>query len=552
MRELIRSIRDRLLGTDDTVGLERARLVTEAYREHEGAPAPLRRAHAFAHVLRSMTLDLRTNPVFAGNTSSRPRAWMLIPEHGFGVDAQIALENEGVAQILDEKIPLDIVNYWKHVSVGGTAGIGHLAVDLGRVVHEGLAARIDEAQRHERTGTPESREYRHAMTIALHAVIDWAHRYAAQADSAAAEEPDPLVRGCLSRIARACRHVPEYPARDLFEALQAMVLVHLAVAIEGHGLSVSIGHPDRVLEPFIDERFSADSATELVAAFMLKLTAHSFQGRGSKTQAITIGGADAHGHDRCNALTACFLDACALVRVGDPHVFLRWHPGMSPDIRERALGLLTAGAGMPLLVNDEPTVQGLCNAGITRADAWDYCIIGCNELGIPGRSASSAAPTGGTLQHLSVLNEMLLQHPAPDRIEGMGQLLALYEQHVFSRCLRMRKQRRQGTLRAARCVPTPFTSALMHECIARGQDLLTGMRYTIPCVYERGLTNAVNAFAAIEQLVFTRGSTSLSELVQGMCDNWADGRLLRMVRGAPKWGNDDPRADKWCGELLAA
>jgi pyruvate-formate lyase len=74
LRRLIRQTRDDLLSTQDTVCLQRARLVTEAYRRHEADPVPLKCARAFAHVLRHMDLDLSSNPVFAGNTSSRPRA----------------------------------------------------------------------------------------------------------------------------------------------------------------------------------------------------------------------------------------------------------------------------------------------------------------------------------------------------------------------------------------------------------------------------------------------------------------------------------------------
>ena len=96
MRALVEQARERLLSAKDTVCLQRARLVTEAYRRHENDPPPLRRARAFAYVLAHMDLDIDSNPVFAGNTSSRPRGWMLIPEHGFGVDRQIALENDGL------------------------------------------------------------------------------------------------------------------------------------------------------------------------------------------------------------------------------------------------------------------------------------------------------------------------------------------------------------------------------------------------------------------------------------------------------------------------
>mgnify|MGYP000479429461 CR=1 FL=1 len=55
---------------------------------------------------------------------------------------------------------------------------------------------------------------------------------------------------------------------------------HLALAIEGHGMSISIGLPDRVLAPFVNADrvgadFDAEGATDLVAAFMLKVAANS-------------------------------------------------------------------------------------------------------------------------------------------------------------------------------------------------------------------------------------------------------------------------------------
>lgn len=325
MKALIQRIRNELMSTEDTVCLQRAYLVTEAYKQYENDPPALKRAKAFAHVLRNMDLDVESNPIFAGNTSSRPRAWMLIPEHGMTNDTQVIIENEGLAGILDGQIPDDLQEFWADRSFGGSSGIGHLAVDMNRVVHEGLESMIAEAQRHIEDGESDEQIYRQAMSIALQAVIDWALRYAGAAESAARLEQDPELREAHLRVAQACKHVPAKPARNLFEALQAMTLVHLAVAIEGHGMSISIGLPDRVLAPFIDDTFDAEFATNLLSAFMLKITANSYLGRGSKTQAITVGGVDHNGVDQCNLLTSCFLEACNRIRVGDPHLFLRWH-----------------------------------------------------------------------------------------------------------------------------------------------------------------------------------------------------------------------------------
>jgi len=551
VKALLQRIRDELMSTEDTVCLQRARLVTEAYQQYEHAPVPLKRAKAFAHVLRQMDLDVQSNPIFAGNTSSRPRAWMLVPEHGFCAAPQVLIENEGLDGLLEGRIPTDLRGFWARRSFGGPCGIGHLAVDMQRVVHEGLESMIAETHRYGEDADPSRQAYRRAMSIALQAVIDWARRYADAAEAAARSEQDPVVRAAHRRVAQACRHVPARPARDLFEGLQAVALVHLAICIEGHGMSVSIGLPDRVLAPFIDDAFDAEFATGLLSAFILKIASNSLFGRGSKTQAITIGGADHRGEDRCNALTLCFLDACDRVRVGDPHLFLRWHERMDPRVKRRAVEMLASGASMPLLINDTPTAQGFINAGVAQQDAWDYCVIGCNELGIPGRSMESATSLNGTIQHLELLNRALLDHPDPDAIEDMAQLLACLEETMTRRAFQMRQQGEQHRKRMAECVPTPFTSALMRGCIRRGRDLLAGMDYRLPGIYERGLTNTANALAAIQQVVFDDHSLSLTGLLEAMQRNFKDASVRKRLLAAPKWGNDDDRADRWALESVA-
>ena len=551
MTDLIGAIRECLRSAPDTVCLQRARLVTEAYRQHERDPVPLKRARAFAHVLQHMDLDLTSNPVFAGNTSARPRAWMLIPEHGLGSDAQVDLENEDVADLLEGRIPPELSAFWATRSFGGSCGIGHLAVDLERVVHEGLEALIAEAEALGDDRDPERRTYRQAMVVALRAVVAWAHRYADAAEVAARSAPDAQVAAAHRRVAEACRHVPGRPARNLFEGLQAIALVHLAIALEGHGMSVSIGLPDRVLACFTGEGFDAAEATDLVAAFLLKIAANSVFGRASKTQAMTVGGADHTGRDRSNALTLCFLEACDRVRIGDPHLFLRWHPALDRAVKQRAVQMLAAGVSMPLLVNDIPTAQGLLEAGVAAEDAWDYCVIGCNELGIPGRSAESATATAGTIQHLELLNRTLLEHPDPNRVRGMPELLGCLEATMRRCALETRQAGEQHRRRMAESVPTPFTSALMRGCIARGRDLLVGMDYHLPGVYERGLTNAANGLAAIEEVVFAERHLTLGALVAAMRSDFADGAVRQLLRAAPKWGNDDDRADRWARELVA-
>lgn len=542
-------IRANLLTTNDTVCLQRLRLYTEAWNRYETDPVPLRRAKCFAYVLRHMTLDVRSNPFFAGNTSSRPRAWMLLELH-FGGESQVVVERPSLAHFLEGKIPRDLGAYWagKEFAPGGCDG--HLAVDHEWVVREGLEGVAATVKRHLHEGDEERQVYRQAMVVALQGVIDWAGRYAAAAAAAAAVEPDPVLRAAHERVAAACRRVPAKPAGTVFEALQSIVLCHLASVIEGHTVSVSVGLPDRALAHLVGPDFDPGETTASVVAFMLKLTANSVHASATKTQALTVGGADRHRRDQSNPLTRCFLEAANIARVGDPPLFLRWHDGLAPEIKQRALELLAAGVSMPLLVHDDPTVQGFIGAGVAPEDAWRYCVIGCNELGIPGLAHATALSSHGLVQYLALLNDTLLKHPDPDALAAPTDLLAALEQT-------MRKRLRESYLRGekhkdwvAAHRPTPFTSALMRGCAESGRDLSVGMKYQYPCLYERGLTNAANALAACEQLVYRQKRTTLSELVDALRADLPDEILRRRLLAAPKWGNDDPEADKWAVELV--
>ncbi len=537
---MLQSIQDRLFSAPDTVCLERAELVTKAYARFEALPVPVRRARAFEHVLANMTLDLQSNPIFAGNTSTAPRAWMLVPEFGLGVDPQIALEHQELDGFLDGKVPGDIRAFWEDKQFGGRAGIGHMSLDFHTVVNRGLGDVLSRIQASRHTGTHRERVFRGAMARSCRAVIAWAHRYAEAAEERAAVEADADRATCLRRVALACRRVPEHPARTYFEGLQAIALVHLASVLEGQGLSVSIGLPDRALARFASEvEGSLGESVALTRAFLLKVAANSFQGRGSKTQAITVGGATGD-RDACNAVTRAFLDAFDATPVADPHLFVRWHRRLDPAVWKQALGMLSRGRSMPLLVNDHAVVPGLLDAGVAPEDAWDYCIVGCNELGIPGRCVQSGFSLGMGFDDLALVDRAVAHVPAD--AASVEAVLDGYEALVEERTVQGLQARRQKIREYVSRRPFPFCSACFSDCAETGNDLLVGARYpSIYGVFIRGTANAANALAAVQRLLDSRRATSIREIVERRASE--DSATLSAIAAAPKWGNDCDDAD---------
>ncbi len=546
---ILAAAQDRLFGAADSVCLERARLVTEAWQRYADDPVPVKRAKALAHILANMTLDSDTNPIFAGCMSSGPRKWMLTPEHGLDVGGQVVIEHDDLRGFLNDKVPDDLRAFWRGRS--GTGGLGHFAIDQSVVVDRGLRSVLDELAACEQDGDAQQREYRAAMRISIEAVIDWAHRWAKQARIKAQQTDDPAVAACHLRVAEACQNVPEHPARNLFEALQAMALVHLAMHIEGHHMSVSIGLPDRALARFGDEAAAdPDAAANLCAAFALKVAENAQMGKASMTQCFTIGGADHRGIDQTNALTFAFLEGFDRVSVSDPHLFIRWHRATPEAVKNKVAKMLSRGRSMPLVVTDEPTAGGFVDAGIAAPDAWNYCVIGCNELGIPGLLFDTAMTIGTSINELEELNRVLLDDARSQDVADMPALLSLLEDRCVAVLEPGLRKRREAKARIAAAFPTPLSSALMEGGPQRGCDLLMGMPYDIAGCYNRGFSNAVNALAAIEQLVFENKTLTMSTLIASLRENLADASVVDQLAAAPKWGNDDDRADRWAIALL--
>ncbi len=73
----------------------------------------------------------------------------------------------------------------------------------------------------------------------------------------------------------------------------------------------------------------------------------------------------------------------------------------------------------------------------------------------------------------------------------------------------------------------------MRGCIRRGRDLQEGMDYHLPGLYERGLTNGINALAAIQKVVFEDRALTLGQLVEAMRTNFEDLSVRDLLMASP-------------------
>jgi pyruvate-formate lyase len=528
----------------DTVCLERARLLTEAYQLFGNEPLPILRAKALDHILKNMTLDLNTNPIFAGNCSSGPRKWMLRPEDGFGIPGQAIIENPALQGHLDgDVIPADIREFWKGRS--SIPPTGHLIVNNHKLLTMGLEQVMQEAATKSGNGKnlgPDEQVYYQACILSCQAVMDWAARYAAEARQKAEKERDSIRRDLLLSVAEACEQVPAKPARNMHEAMQSLLIMQFALHIEGHGYSINPGRVDQLLLPYY---VGDENSTGLFTAFLLKLYEVSLWGSHSKTQTITLGGCDQFGNDACNPLTGYFLDALVTARVPDPNVFLRWHHNMSEEIKQKAIQILLGGQSMPMLVGDVETTAGLITKGVKPADAWNYAVIGCNELGIEGKLIFESA----LMPELNNLRDTILT-PQIRQVNNIDGLIELAGENLKKVLKAEIESLHRGKVTRENTFPTPLTSALMDNCFEKGKDYLMNTEYPFHNLLSVGYTNTVNALTAIDHVVFKNKQADMDDIARALTENFeGHDRLRKQLADAPKWGNDDDIADpialKW-------
>ena len=121
---------------------ERARLMTESYRQTVGDAPIVRKAKAFLAVADGLSILVRPDELLVGNIASRPRVAYFAPEsyrwQDYYPGREQVLKSELVyGHDIRFLIPEDIAEFWRKMPEGGTAG--HLVPDYSRVLRLGFS-----------------------------------------------------------------------------------------------------------------------------------------------------------------------------------------------------------------------------------------------------------------------------------------------------------------------------------------------------------------------------------------------------------------------------
>ncbi len=418
----------------------------------------------------------------------------------------------------------------------------------------------------------DKREELKAMHIAADALIRFAERHALRLKERAAAETDPQRKQELETMAEICERVPAQAPTTFWEALQYYWFVHLGVVTELNTWdSFNPGRLDQHLLPFYkqglaDGSLSEERAKELLMAFWIKFNNQpappkvGVTAQESNTYTdfclINVGGVTAEGQDAVNEMSYLILDVIEEMRLLQPSSMVQISKKNPDRLLRRAMGIIKTGYGQPSLFNTDAIVQEMVRQGKDITDARLGGASGCVEAGVFGKESYILT---GYFNLVKILE--ITMHNGTDPVSGKqiglktGKADSFTDFDAFFEAFEKQlrhfidikiKGNRIIERLYAQYMPAPFLSILVDDCIQKGTDYNAGgARYNNSYIQGVGMGTITDALAAIRCLVFEKKALSMSDLLQALDANFEGHEAIQkqLLENAPKYGNDDERAD---------
>ncbi|NBG88857.1 (2S)-3-sulfopropanediol dehydratase [Isachenkonia alkalipeptolytica] len=435
-------LRQKFLDRPYEIDVERLRLVTEAYKKHEGAPRKLQCAYAFENVLLNTTLHIYEQDIILGEIAAPAKASPIYPEFSVNWIIDEILHSPFEERANDqfyirndeerEEI-VELCRYWQgrtvedHVNsrleedqMKGSqmgkkifqtnlhhyAGVGHLSIDYKKLMKIGYTGLIEIATRNlnnldkKDPDYGEKRDFYQAMIIMHEAAKKYIGRYGKLAESLAEKEEDPKRKKELNTMALNCYQIAGGVPKTFWQALQLFNFATTLIQVESNGHSISYGRMDQWLSPYYEADMQKGTLTKAFALELLEVefvkmnnptklkdkgTVLVRNGRGFGGESLTIGGVDQQGKDATNDLTMLILEGSAHTRMMNPWVCVRMHEDTPEELKIKTVECIRAGYGHPKIFNDGPTIKAMQRKGMTLEEARDYVVVGCVEPSLPGK-----------------------------------------------------------------------------------------------------------------------------------------------------------------------
>lgn len=431
---------------------------------------------------------------------------------------------------------------------GGGWG-GHSNPDYGRIVNYGTD-HLRNIIKENSASHPDEAWFYNACTYTLDALDAFGNRYR-QAYLKKAEECTVAADKelCL-KMAKAFEVVPQKPAYDFTSAMCAFMLIF---ALDG---SDSPGRFDQYMYPAYQKNQCKDEVVDLLDRLWEYFHRH-------RSWNLCISGSDENWQDESNELTYLILEMVRKKGYQTPNLTCRVHQNTPQKLWNAIADTLAVGTGLPALYNDNAVCQALEKIGIPPQHSHNYCMNGCNQIDIFGKSHMGLED--GEVVFAKCLEFAL--HNGFDTVSGEMASIQTGDPTTFDCYERFERafmdQLEYVTYNACSSAndwqhlrgifqPHPLRSCLIEGCLEKGRDYRNGgPLYNHGQILAEGIADTGDSLYAVKKLVYDQKKYTMAELVDALTKSFEGYQeLYHDFKSCEKFGNDIDEVDSITARAL--
>ncbi len=431
---------------------------------------------------------------------------------------------------------------------GGGWG-GHSNPDYGRIINFGTDY-IRSIIAENRNKHPQEAWFYNSCSYTLDAIDIFGERYREEALKKAEECDNTEDKAFYLRMSKAFHTVPKKPAYDFMSAMCSFMLIF---ALDG---SDSPGRFDQYMYPAYLKTESKEEVIDLLDRLWDYFKDH-------RSWNLCISGSDEAYNDESNELTYAILEMVRKKGYNTPNLTCRVHRNTPDTLWNAIADTLSTGTGLPALYNDDVVCAALERIGIPPKDSHDYCMNGCNQIDILGKSHMGLED--GEVVFTKCLEFVL--HNGVDDMTGEKISIETGDPVTFTTYERFEKafmdqlefvtynscssanrwQHMRGVFQ-----PHPLRSCLIEGCLEKGRDYRNGgPLYNHGQILAEGIADTGDSLYAIKKLVYDEKKYTLKELIDALNANFEGyEKLHHDFKNCEKFGNDIEEVDQITARAL--
>lgn len=437
----------------------------------------------------------------------------------------------------------EIITQLTHGEIGAEKGVGYplyrmsgAQMDPTKLLERGIVGLMEDIRAHKSYPTPFYSGLIGILELLRSVCLNYNHQFIKDAKKC----QDGKRKSELVAMAEGFKKISDSKPTTFWEAAQ---LAYLFFTLSG---TINYGRLDEYLGSFYVKDLKLGRLTEEFALKILKNMWSLISERKNIWDGrIILGGRNRRNPEDADQLVLLAIEATRQCKDVLPQLTLRMYPGMNETLLKKAYECIGEGATFPMLYNDEVNIPSVKKAFEVDAEMAGYYVpFGCGEYVLYNKSFGTPS---GAINLLQALNESIYDSERAsltkstnyemfyktylNKVEGIVELLAQQEKIEYDVC-----GEDAGYL---------FFSLLFEDCIERGKSVFQGgIRHlggTLECY---GNTNTADSLTAIKTLVFDQKIIKPEDLVYCLKNDFKENeQMLKLLREAPKYGNDDVRSD---------